>query len=82
MKNLSQIIQGYIGMTPKDKGCENWTNMQSKMEEDINEFINSRPLSKEVKDALMGTLFIFGNYDENTMGKKLANECEKILNKI
>ncbi len=38
MKNLSHLVQGYLGMTPKDKGCENWTEMQSKMEEDINQF--------------------------------------------
>lgn len=40
MKNLTQIIQGYLGMTPKDKGCSNWTEMESKMEEEINEFIS------------------------------------------
>ncbi len=38
MDNLSHIIQGYIGMTPKDKNCQNWIEMQSKMEEEINEF--------------------------------------------
>jgi hypothetical protein len=35
-KSLSTILQGYLGMTPKDKGCETWTDMQSKMEEEIN----------------------------------------------
>jgi hypothetical protein len=45
MKNLSSIIQGYLGMTPKDKGCENWTEMGSKMEEDINDYFNKKSFS-------------------------------------
>lgn len=63
MKNLSYLIQGYLGMTPKDKGCQNWTEMQSKMEEDINQFIQESSgvfFEKKLKD-----LFTDENFIEN-----------------
>lgn len=34
-RKLIQLIQGYIGMTPKDKGCNNWNEMQQKMADEI-----------------------------------------------
>ena len=34
-KDLIKLIQGYIGMTPKDKGCINWSEMQEKMADEI-----------------------------------------------
>jgi hypothetical protein len=40
MQNLTHIIQNYLGMTPKDKGCDNWFEMMSKMEEEINDFFS------------------------------------------
>ena len=67
MKNLSHLVQGYLGMTPKDKGCENWTEMQSKMEEDINQFFE-----KEIE--------LFGNLGQNDeVGNEFANELKQFL---
>ena len=40
--NLSHIIQSYLGMQPADKGCSNWTEMQSKMEEELNEYFKTK----------------------------------------
>jgi hypothetical protein len=34
-KDLMPIIQNYIGMTPKDKGCTHWSEMQEKMADEI-----------------------------------------------
>ena len=49
MKNLTSVIQSYIGMTPKDHQCSNWTEMMSKMEEEINEvFEHEITLYKEI----------------------------------
>lgn len=48
MKNLSHIVQSYLGVTPKDQGCESWTDMQSKMEEEINEFFRGEVLDRNV----------------------------------
>lgn len=32
---LLLIAQNYLGMTPKDKGCTNWSEMQNKMADEI-----------------------------------------------
>jgi hypothetical protein len=32
---LLKLIQGYIGMKPKDVGCDNWNKMQEKMADEI-----------------------------------------------
>lgn len=32
---LQKIIQGYLGMQPKDKNCINWSELQEKMEREI-----------------------------------------------
>jgi hypothetical protein len=37
MKNLSHLIQGYLGNQPQDKECVSWVDFESKMEEEINE---------------------------------------------
>lgn len=36
-EELLPIIQKYIGMTPKDRGCTNWNEMQEKMANEIME---------------------------------------------
>lgn len=56
MKNLSHLVEGYLGMTPKDKGCESWTEMQSKMEEDINQFFEKEIELFGSKDFLEAAL--------------------------
>lgn len=48
-------------MTPKDKGCENWTEMMSKMEEDINQFIEESSdvfFQKKLKELFSDENFI------------------------
>lgn len=52
MQNLTHIIQNYLGMTPKDKGCDNWFDMQSKMEEEINEFFKISNSENESKYSI------------------------------
>lgn len=34
---LRNIAQSYLGMTPTDKGCSNWSEMQNKMANEIQE---------------------------------------------
>lgn len=51
-KSINQIVQSYLGMTPIDMGCENWTEMQSKMEEEINEAISSEKQKYSKKDMI------------------------------
>lgn len=34
-EELKKIIQNYLGMTPKDKGCTNWEEMNQKMLSEI-----------------------------------------------
>ncbi len=36
-EQLLPIIQRYIGMTPQDRGCTNWNEMQEKMANEIME---------------------------------------------
>lgn len=36
---LRNIAQSYLGMTPRDKGCSNWSEMQDKMANEIQECI-------------------------------------------
>ena len=43
MKNLSTIIQEYIGAVPTDKGCSTWALLQTKMEEEIREITVPKP---------------------------------------
>lgn len=50
-KDLGQILQSYLGMTPKDKGADNWHELQAMAEEEINDLINEekRELTEQVK---------------------------------
>lgn len=41
-KALIKILQSYIGATPKDKGCTNWSEMQEKMADDINKIFKRK----------------------------------------
>ncbi len=34
-KKLIELAQGYLGMTPADKGCSNWNEMQHKMADEM-----------------------------------------------
>ncbi len=36
-EEFRKIAQSYIGMTPKDKGCNTWLEMQNKMADELNE---------------------------------------------
>lgn len=54
-KNLSQVIQSYLGMTPKDKGCSNWTEMQSKMEEELSFLYTEEQVKKIVRNTVIAT---------------------------
>lgn len=36
-ESLRNIAQSYLGMTPRDKGCSNWSEMQDKMALEIQE---------------------------------------------
>lgn len=54
-KNVSQIVQSYLGMTPKDKGCSNWTEMQSKMEEELSVLFTDEQVQKIVRDTISST---------------------------
>lgn len=40
-EKLKLIIQGYLGMTPADKGCTNWNEMQNKMRSEIIQLIEA-----------------------------------------
>jgi len=57
MTNLSHIVQKYLGMKPKDLGCTDWTEMQSKMEEEINAF-----LQEEASKPTPDPVYINGKY--------------------
>lgn len=35
MKHLKELIQGYLGMLPQDKGCKSYEEMGNKMEKEI-----------------------------------------------
>lgn len=35
------IAQSYCGMTPKDKGCKTWGEMQQKMADEIEEVVKN-----------------------------------------
>jgi len=49
-KKLTKIIQNYIGMTPKDKGCKNWSEMQEKMTDEILTLIYSTTECKNFEE--------------------------------
>jgi hypothetical protein len=36
---LRNLAQNYLGMTPKDKGCVHWSEMQDKMADEMLEII-------------------------------------------
>lgn len=50
-KDLSQILQSYLGMKPKDKGADNWHELQAMAEEEINDLMNEekKQLAEQVK---------------------------------
>ena len=41
------IVQSYIGMTPKDKGCLHWSEMQQKMAGELLEALEENPVKSE-----------------------------------
>jgi len=77
MKNLSHLVQGYLGMTPKDKGCENWTEMHSKMEEDINEFFEKEVALFDSLDFLESALNHYWNVAHFKLQQKDLGDIER-----
>jgi hypothetical protein len=77
MENLNQLIQGYLGMTPKDKGCENWTEMQSKMEEEINDFFEPEIELFKEKNFLESALNHFWNDAHFNLQRKDLGDIER-----
>jgi len=41
MDKISEIVQGYLGMTPQDKGCKNWSEMQTQMVNELDEVVKN-----------------------------------------
>lgn len=41
-----KIAQTYLGMTPKDKGCRNWNEMQILMVNDLESVVKKHKLKK------------------------------------
>ena len=78
MKNLSHIVQDYLGMTPKDKGCENWTDMQSKMEEDICELFEKEIQLYTNSDFLESALNHYWNIAHFQLQKKDLGDIERV----
>jgi len=45
MDRLNEIVQEYIGMTPQDKGCNNWSEMQEQMVNELTEVNKREPIA-------------------------------------
>jgi len=75
MDKLTQIIQSYIGSYPADKSCSTWNEMQSKMEEEINDlFAPSTVESPFSKEELVTIISDSGYLISNSMNN---NELRK-----
>jgi len=77
MKNLSHLIQGFLGMTPKDKSCDNWTEMQSKMEAEINEHFKDEIYLHSELDFITQAINNYWNMAHFMLEKKALGDIER-----
>jgi len=61
-KKLIKILQTYVGMQPKDVGCNNWNEMQQQLADDILTAFEEPELSDDVEEVIAAEL-------ENRMNK-------------
>lgn len=90
-EQLRMIAQNYCGMTPNDKGCKTWDEMQQKMADELKNVVKNNIVLIEVNGqselliSLIKELINVGIIDENDINvelwvksylKEINNECE------
>ena len=82
------IVQSYIGMTPKDKDCLHWSEMQRQMTGELLEVLEDRPEEMYyIQNGYVGNAILWWGKDHsgytahfNNAGRYTKDEAIKIIN--
>jgi hypothetical protein len=78
MTELQQLIQSYIGMRPQDKGCENYAQMQQKMEKEIQALFQEEIKLFAYKDFILTAVnFYWYTANQNLTERKGLGDIER-----
>lgn len=76
-ENLQQLIQNYLGMTPKDKNCTNWLEMQEKMKGEITELFKKEIQLFQYRDFIGEALNHYWHDAKANLERKDLGDIER-----